>query len=74
MMPYYDGRTPPPGMVAVNTARPGVSVNGLVDSTAQQQQAYQQQQYQAAQLALKQQEERTSTDSSMVQALSRGPK
>jgi hypothetical protein len=73
-IPYYDGRTPPPGMVAASSARSGVGVNELVGAGSQSQQQYQQQQYQAAQLALKQQEERTSTDTSMVQALSRGPK
>ncbi|KAK3622125.1 hypothetical protein LTR56_022351 [Elasticomyces elasticus] len=76
-MPYHDGHNPSSGMAGVaGAARQGVKINEIVGQAGQhQQQQQQQQQYlamQAAQLA-KQQEERTSTDSSMVSALNRGP-
>ncbi|KAK0874110.1 hypothetical protein LTS02_000492 [Friedmanniomyces endolithicus] len=73
-MPHYDGFTPSPGMTAATAARQGVMISEIVSHGVQQQQ-HQQQQYlamQAAQLA-RQQEERTSTDMSMVQSLNRGP-
>ncbi|TKA69858.1 hypothetical protein B0A55_08919 [Friedmanniomyces simplex] len=75
-MPHYDGHTPSPGMAAATAAtgaRQGVKITEIVSHAGpQQQQKQQQMAMQAAQLA-KQQEERTSTDTSMVQALNRGP-
>jgi len=72
-MPYHDGYIPLPGMTAATAARQGVMISDIVSHGGLQHQ--QQQQYlamQAAQLA-RQQEERTSTDTSMVQSLNRGP-
>ncbi|KAK3673181.1 hypothetical protein LTR78_007021 [Recurvomyces mirabilis] len=73
-VPYQSGRTPPQGnAAAAHAARQGVQINELVGPGGQQQQ---QQQYQAMQQAIQQamkQEGRTSTDSSMVQALRHDP-
>jgi len=74
-MPHYDAYTTSPGMAAATAARQGVMISDIVGHGVSQQQQQQQQQYlamQAAQLA-RQQEERTSTDTSMVQSLNRGP-
>lgn len=70
-MPIREGRTPPPGMAAGAAGRQGVKINDIVGHAGQQQQQNQQ----AAALAAMEQEERerTSTDTSMVQALNRGP-
>lgn len=64
-------RTPPPGSAqAANAQRQGVKIDDLVGPAGKQ---GQQQQQQAGQAGVRQ-EERTSTDTSMVQALNRGPK
>lgn len=55
-----DGPTPPPGSAQGNTQRQGIKIKEVTSPGAQQ----------AAQAALKQ-EERTTTDTSMVQALNR---
>lgn len=60
-------RTPTPGSKLANAQRYGVNINELVGP------AEQEQVQQASQTGAKL-EERTSTDSSMVQALNRGPK
>ena len=68
--------TMPSGMNAANAARQGVKINDIVGGHVSQQQQQQQaaQQAAAVQAAMKQEErERTSTDSTMVQALLRGP-
>jgi hypothetical protein len=61
-------RTPTPGSTLTNAQRHGVNINELVGQGEQSQQ-----QQQASQANVMQLEERTSTDTSMVRALNRGP-
>ncbi|KAF2773685.1 hypothetical protein EJ03DRAFT_333338 [Teratosphaeria nubilosa] len=67
--PMY-GPVPPHGIVPANAGRPSAKVNNVVDRAGPQQQ---QQQQSAAQAAIKQEENRTSHDANMLQALNRGP-
>lgn len=69
-MPIREGKTPPPpppGSAQANAQRQGVKIHDLVGPAGQQQGVGQQHQ------AGVKREERTSTDTSMVQALNRGP-
>ncbi|KAK5133141.1 hypothetical protein LTR08_008165 [Meristemomyces frigidus] len=62
-LPIREGRTPTPGVNGANAARQGVAINDIVDPISRQraQQA-------AAQAAMKQEEQRTSTDSNNKEA------
>ncbi|KAK5115120.1 hypothetical protein LTR62_001817 [Meristemomyces frigidus] len=66
-MPYYGGPAASPGPATADVARQAVKINELVGPNSQQQQ-----QNRATPAAMRR-EERTSTDTSMVQALRRGP-
>ncbi|EMC94836.1 hypothetical protein BAUCODRAFT_36098 [Baudoinia panamericana UAMH 10762] len=73
-MQYWGGTPSPGGMVAVNAAHPGVKISDIVAySGAQQQHQQPPYQQQVAQQAVAHGDERTRMDTSMVQALNRGP-